>query len=428
MTSFHLAIPSKGRCDILKKQTLKTLELAQIPIEIITIFVVPDEETLYRTTFPNYNVVVGVPGIVQQRQFIERYYPEGAHIVFMDDDIKSIDLSLMFYYTLKDFILDAFSICKTEKAYIWGVYPVFNKFYREKQSQSYSTCLNHIVGCFYGIINRHDKDLEISIAKCAKEDVERSIRYFIKDGRVIRFNRIGYDTKYYNPVGGIGNKASRQQSNKDDTLALADAFPIYGKVKQRKDETYEFKLNKIAELKTTIADELAVTVLPPADISEFIILYEMLNSITHPMKKGDSNRRGFAPHRASVWGITKYRFTNEVGLSAISKAEPDIYQEIIRVGKLICPFDFTAIHVNHNVTCPPHKDDTNVGKSVLVSIGEYDGCNIVIDGKQYDTFCQPVMFNGALLEHWNTDNLVGNKFSLVFYNSPYAERLGVTKL
>jgi DNA (cytosine-5)-methyltransferase 1 len=38
---------------------------------------------------------------------------------------------------------------------------------------------------------------------------------------------------------------------------------------------------------------------------------------------------------------------------------------------------------------------------------------------EYDTDCRPVIFNGAELEHWNTKDLQGTKYSLVFYNCPY---------
>jgi len=67
-------------------------------------------------------------------------------------------------------------------------------------------------------------------------------------------------------------------------------------------------------------------------------------------------------------------------------------------------------------------------KSVIVSIGDYSGSHLVIDGIDYDAFCQPVMFNGALCEHYNTNDLVGDKFSIVYYNSPYAAKIGITQI
>jgi hypothetical protein len=59
---------------------------------------------------------------------------------------------------------------------------------------------------------------------------------------------------------------------------------------------------------------------------------------------------------------------------------------------------------------------------MLVSFGEYSGCNIVVEGAKLNADCQPIIFNGADLEHWNTDDLVGTKYSLVYYNAGLDEK------
>jgi hypothetical protein len=56
------------------------------------------------------------------------------------------------------------------------------------------------------------------------------------------------------------------------------------------------------------------------------------------------------------------------------------------------------------------------GKKRSVSFGEYEGCNIVIENKEYNTNCNPVIFNGAEMEHWNSDLIGGNKYSLVYFS------------
>ena len=77
---------------------------------------------------------------------------------------------------------------------------------------------------------------------------------------------------------------------------------------------------------------------------------------------------------------------------------------------------FSSIHLNNNVVCPKHKDNRNVGNSLLVSFGDYTGCNIVIGDVIYDAKYTPLIFNGAEIEHYNTNDLEGNKYSLVYYN------------
>ncbi len=237
-----IVIPSYKRCKYMK--TIKTLEKYNIPKDSITIYVIQEEEDEYKKEFPDYNIVVGVKGIVQQRKFIMNQFPEGTPLVFMDDDLDEIDLS-MTNFTLQQFIEHAFQKCKEHNAYIWGVYPVYNPFFR-KSRPDMSTCLNFIVGCFYGIINRKNSNLDVTLCHHGnKEDVERSIRYFIEDGIVLRFNKVAPKTKYYGSIGGLGTKKERIESMHIESNRIQNAFPEYGKIKVRKNGIHEFVLKKL---------------------------------------------------------------------------------------------------------------------------------------------------------------------------------------
>jgi len=147
---------------------------------------------------------------------------------------------------------------------------------------------------------------------------------------------------------------------------------------------------------------------------EFNVLYEMLEKITIPLKNKTNSRGDFGKHRSMTLGITRGRFNGITGLSQPSKKYPHIYEEVMRIGKLIDQ-NFKSIHINKNVVCPPHIDSKNVGESVLVSFGDYSGCNIVIDEVMYDAFCKPIKFDGSKLIHYNTNDLVGTKYSLVYF-------------
>jgi len=152
------------------------------------------------------------------------------------------------------------------------------------------------------------------------------------------------------------------------------------------------------------------------DKSEFAILEKMLNDINIPYVSSKSNRRGFGKHRRACFGLVRERYSGKINNSRFTRKYPEIYEEILRIGKLYCPFSFTSIHINKNVVCPPHKDEKNVGDSMIVSIGDYEGCKLVIEGEVYDAKYNPIIFNGAEKEHYNTDDLVGTKYSLIYYN------------
>ena len=94
-----------------------------------------------------------------------------------------------------------------------------------------------MVGAFYGGINRH---ITLNIPYDNKEDVERSILFFKKDGKTIRYNQIGFRTKYYGCVGGMGTLNERMPDIIKATDYLVDTYPEYGTRKIRKNGIHEF--------------------------------------------------------------------------------------------------------------------------------------------------------------------------------------------
>ena len=144
-------------------------------------------------------------------------------------------------------------------------------------------------------------------------------------------------------------------------------------------------------------------------------LYHLLKKISIRFRQGRNNRRGFPKHRAISFGLIKKRFSGKIELSSASIKYPEIYEKIVALGESF-NFAFTSIYLNHNVICPPHKDENNKGMSLIVSFGEYTGGSLVIEGKEVTTFKTPIVFNGSLQEHWNNPDLEGNKYSLVFFS------------
>lgn len=419
--TYFIAIPSYKRASICNQQTLSTLYKMGISKDRINVFVVEEEYEKYLGTLnPEYynKIIVGKKGLIQQREFIENYYDNGVHIIFLDDDIKQIDLSLTEFYTLDEFFNKALEDLKSYKAFIWGVYPVFNPFFRQSKT-CISTELKYIVGAFYGVINRK-KLLKLSLQNDSKEDVERSIKYYLYDGVVLRYNKIGFHTKYFGKDGGgLGRFEDRLETMKESALQINNKYPDLCDIKIRKNGLYEVVLRKNNPI---VKDENGVVYLPKLDLDQVNVLYELLEGVAIPFKRGENNRRGFPNHRAVSYGYIRKRFTGVYELSAASLKNPEIYSELLKLGDMICPFRYKSIHVNKNVVCPPHFDSKNQGKSLIISFGDYEGCKLIINGKEYDTNCQPIIFNGSSLEHYNTPLLGGTKYSIVFFNGELSDK------
>jgi len=254
--SYIIAIPSYKRAQICNDKTLSMLHKYKINKNNIYVYVANKEEydNYKKTVNPDlYNkIVLGVIGLAEQRQFIMNQLPENTNIIFLDDDVESIDSSLSPRYknkTIDFFFCDAFKICREHKSYIWSVYPVFNPFFRKPRPEIISTHLVFLVGTFFGIINRPKlKSIQLTLTpkhNSQKEDSERTIKYFKEDGTVIRFDKIGFTTKFYGKEGGLGNFESRVKPSEIVSKLLLKEYPEYGKISVRKNGIYEFRLNKI---------------------------------------------------------------------------------------------------------------------------------------------------------------------------------------
>jgi hypothetical protein len=117
-----------------------------------------------------------------------------------------------------------------EKIYLFGVYPVNNPYF---MSNSITYNLRFIVGPFWGIINRHNKNLKLTIDE--KEDVERTILYYREDKKILRYNNISFKTSYYIEKGGMQteNKDRKEESFKS-SIYLSLKYPYYCHLKPKK--------------------------------------------------------------------------------------------------------------------------------------------------------------------------------------------------
>lgn len=424
--TYSIAIPSYKRAKICNEKTLNFLHKNGINKELINVFVIEEEYDEYLNILDKdkYNeIVIGVKGIVEQVEFIEDYYGIGENIIRVDDDVIEIDLSLTNYISLHNFFECAFQECVLSGSYIWGIYPVFNPFFRKERDMMTKT-LKFIIGCLYGFINRREKDLKLNITKICgnKDDVERSILYWLKDGIMIRFDRVAVKSKVYGTDGGgLGKMNDRLESMKIMTIMLNEKYPELTKIKVRKNGLYEIVFKAVKSPIKPVSQEIELPYhleeLDPSrdDIQE---LHALLAQTKITLCSGKLGRaKSFGTHRAMTLGICRARTTHKLGLSYMSKKYPELYKRIVEFGKTFVPFEFTTIHINHNVVCPRHLDPNNIGQSCIVALGDYTGCDLVIENVgTYDIKCKPLVFNGAKAYHYNTPLIDGDKYSLVFFN------------
>ena len=233
----RIAIPSYKRHKYLGDKTLKTLHNFGYEIKDIDIFVGNDEEyELYKSEYPEYNIIVGVVGMRQIREFIFNYYEEGTHVLSLDDDIIDIKMKnpnedekscLVKLDNLKEIIDRGFKQCIENNTILWGIYPCDNHgFMKNNITTHLAFCVGWMWGC---IIDKECLKLNIS----QYEDYERTVKVFKKYGKVIRLNNICAKTKYNNNIGGMCDD-NRINIMKRDLEILKELYSDYIIIKTKK--------------------------------------------------------------------------------------------------------------------------------------------------------------------------------------------------
>lgn len=222
------AIPTYQRAELLKEKTLKYLQESLVSPSDISIFVADEaEEERYALALEKLDaawaerIFITAPGLCASRNLAQRSYLQpGEEVIWIDDDVEGIyrrrDSKKADKVSVLDVAEEGFGVCRTIGASLWGIYPSLNPFYMKQQVRA---GLWHIVGCFYGqIIPEPGRDLiEVSYGD-AKEDYERTLRHWERDGFVVRLDMFAPKTQFYRTNGGIG--ASRTPENVMTTIKL----------------------------------------------------------------------------------------------------------------------------------------------------------------------------------------------------------------
>ena len=207
-TDYVIAIPSYKRVETLKDKTLATLARYKIPASKIYIFVAnKDEEAAYKAGLvpgTYKKIIVGVPKIGPQRMAIMRYFPVGIPLVQIDDDVSAFieyDAKAKRHERpLRDLvgtIQRGFRLCKEAGCSYWGIYPIANGFFMKP---GHTTDLRFIIGVMAGCFNP-GAAMRIH-CESFKEDYERTLKFYERDGAVIRMNDVAPTTSYYTEKGG----------------------------------------------------------------------------------------------------------------------------------------------------------------------------------------------------------------------------------
>ncbi|MAS82736.1 MAG: hypothetical protein CMF45_08605 [Legionellales bacterium] len=244
-----VAIMSHNRHHSIGDKTLKLMDEEGFDPADVTIFVHNEQQ---KKTYEDYidkkwNVVVGADhgeegqtGYTKQFGFMFNYYEEGTDVIFSDDDIAGMLVNPKcdyMYKGLKKFCEGAFAENARLGCHLWGLYPSANAFFLQ-DTVSYE--LNLIIGQFYGMRIRHEDWITVPM----KTDYELTIKHYIKDGMVCRYNWLASKSKVYAGKGGL-QTPERAELSREGANLLLSRYPQFVKRKKSKGKFDEISLKKL---------------------------------------------------------------------------------------------------------------------------------------------------------------------------------------
>ena len=205
---YEVAIPSVARAERITKATLPLLHHGGVPMDHVTIFV-PDVESedQYADAVAEFGCKItsghGI-GMREARNAIARSYPEGTQLVEVDDDItafkRAVDNKTLLSLEAGELHATWQKCFAQADGHLWCWYPVANAFFM-KGDRVRRGGLWYAVGALFGYTVVGD-DAELVYVD-DKEDFERSMRFYLRDGEVVRFDGYTFVTRYYGEPGGM---------------------------------------------------------------------------------------------------------------------------------------------------------------------------------------------------------------------------------
>jgi hypothetical protein len=436
--TYYVAIPSYKRHDVLPKKTWATLIDGGVSVDRITVFVAnKEEEVLYRSTLPEEaNIIVGVLGLVAQREFIAKQYPLAANLLFMDDDItqlKQLDGTKLARVTDVDALIrQGFKEMSDRGSHIWSIYPAASSMYMQKQP-AITTDLRYMMGGFYGIKLDHPP---ILLYGDNQEDKERTLWYWERYKKLVRLNHVTLLTRNY-AAGGMDSTTRKTQTDAA-TQKLVTRWPYYVKriykpkhgiwdirfIPQKEaDDMDDPRLDVLPlragyeEAKAALLTELRKVTIPPLGKPSATPERRKKHGVRADLIGSIGRSATFGFGRTRMHGIAEFRF---------NKKYPDLLRALINFGNTIAEpgWTYTAITLNHGVQATKHRDTSNVGRSIIIGIGDYtDGPLRVWEPDDafftdMDLKDKPTMFNGALRTH-ETQPFTGERYTIIYYRQKW---------
>ena len=222
--SFTVAIPSYKRPDIFEAETLTRILLPHGLLDKTVLFLSTQEDyDEYGQRFPEIRRTLAPRGLMATTNHIMRYFGPGEPFVLMHDDVSDFyeldhaGRRLARVQDLRDVFGRVFAELRASGLSLAGFYPVRAPLWMRKLP-AVTRDLRYIYDPVCCLLNP-----QLCLSLGGKGDYELSMRAYLRDGGVLRYNRMCFKTGYFDQRHG-GESLSLHAENSFAAKAM-EAFP-----------------------------------------------------------------------------------------------------------------------------------------------------------------------------------------------------------
>jgi len=224
--NYSIAIPSHRRPDTIKANVLKLIEESDMKPQSIDIFVSDEKDAQEYQTGHNI-IVTNAKNLSDKHNAIHNHYPAGTNVLVLEDDVVQITIKkgnkTVETKEVEKWVQMGFKTATESGADIFGISPTNNGFYMDN---SVTVNFKFIVGYMFGFVSRQNDCLHTTTS--IKHDYERTVKYFIENGRTPRLNHISCKTNSFKNTGGLQHeydKDTRAEAEEAAVVMLTQKYP-----------------------------------------------------------------------------------------------------------------------------------------------------------------------------------------------------------
>ena len=111
--------------------------------------------------------------------------------------------------------------------------------------------------------------------------------------------------------------------------------------------------------------------------------------------------------------IILYQGTED--LASLIWEKQDDLRDLTLLCDTINPYEYNCIYITKNGSYEKHTDVKRFGPKLSISVGQWTGNKLLIDGEHVCDHNRAVIFDGTKVPHETTPHKTGLKYNLMFY-------------